>query len=150
PRARSPPGSRCLREPGTIRPCRHCLQAQKGDKSEPLFEPDTCICTFVSRHHPSPCPSVPGDGRFGRRPSTMTLPIVFRQVRIFDGVSVLPADTVIIQEGSISAVGSHLTLPPSAIVIDGTGQTLLPGLIDAHTHTFDPSDLRQALIFGVT
>jgi len=80
----------------------------------------------------------------------VTLPIVFRQVRIFDGVSVLPADTVIIQEGLISAVGSHLTFPPSAIVINGTRQTLLPGLIDAHTHTFDPSNLRRALIFGVT
>lgn len=35
-------------------------------------------------------------------------------------------------------------------VFDGTGQTLMPGLIDAHTHVHGPDVLRQALVFGVT
>ncbi|MDJ1131498.1 amidohydrolase family protein [Streptomyces iconiensis] len=35
------------------------------------------------------------------------------------------------------------------VEVDGTGRTLLPGLIDAHTHVFDGS-LAQALRFGVT
>lgn len=35
------------------------------------------------------------------------------------------------------------------VEIDGSGKTLLPGLVDAHTHTFDGS-LTQALTFGVT
>ncbi|MBI3645014.1 MAG: hypothetical protein HY233_03490 [Acidobacteriales bacterium] len=34
--------------------------------------------------------------------------------------------------------------------IEGTGKTLLPGLIDSHTHTFSQAQLKQALIFGVT
>ena len=63
----------------------------------------------------------------------MTLTTVFHHVRIFDGALVLPADTVVVQENTIMAVGSDLALPTSTIVIDGTGQTLLPGLIDAHT-----------------
>ena len=33
--------------------------------------------------------------------------------------------------------------------LDGAGATLLPGLIDAHTHT-DEASLRQALTFGIT
>ena len=37
--------------------------------------------------------------------------LVFRQIRIFDGVSALPADTVIVQEGTIAAVGSDLAFP---------------------------------------
>ena len=79
----------------------------------------------------------------------MTHPTVFQHVRIFDGARILPADTVVIQESTIVALGSDLALPTGATVIDGTGQTLLPGLIDAHTHIFG-SALQQALIFGVT
>lgn len=74
---------------------------------------------------------------------------VFHQVRIFDGKRVLLADTVLVEGDTITAVGSHLELPPEATLVDGTGLTLLPGLIDAHTHTFGPA-LQQALIFGVT
>ena len=74
---------------------------------------------------------------------------IFHQVRIFDGERVLLDDTVLVEEGTITAVGSHLAIPPEATLVDGTGLTLLPGLIDAHTHTFGPA-LQQALIFGVT
>ena len=34
--------------------------------------------------------------------------------------------------------------------ISGEGKTLLPGLIDGHTHTFSAEHLRQAVVFGVT
>lgn len=74
---------------------------------------------------------------------------IFHQVRIFNGERVLLDDTVLVEEGTITAVGSHLAIPPEATLVDGTGLTLLPGLIDAHTHTFGPA-LQQALIFGVT
>jgi len=37
-----------------------------------------------------------------------------------------------------------------AQVIDGSGQTLLPGLIDAYTHVWNAQSLRLALMFGVT
>jgi hypothetical protein len=35
-------------------------------------------------------------------------------------------------------------------LFDGTGQTLVPGLIDAHTHAWNEDQLRAALVFGVT
>ena len=50
----------------------------------------------------------------------------------------------------IKAVGAGAQIPAGAEVIDGKGKTLLPGLIDAHTHVFTEDALRQALIFGVT
>ncbi len=75
---------------------------------------------------------------------------VFRNVRIFDGSRVLDDDTVIIQDGIITAMGRDLEHPFAARIVDGSGFTLLPGLIDAHTHTFRVTNLRQALIFGVT
>lgn len=76
-------------------------------------------------------------------------PLVIRNVRIFDGFRVLAEDTVIVRNGKIAEIGKTLSVPADAQVIDGTGDTLLPGLIDAHTHVFGEA-LKQALIFGVT
>ena len=41
--------------------------------------------------------------------------------------------TVVIVKGVIQAVGANVTVPPGARVIDGTGLTVYPGLIDAGT-----------------
>jgi imidazolonepropionase-like amidohydrolase len=78
---------------------------------------------------------------------------VIRNVRIFDGeqpqahrADVLLRDDRIAR---IARIGPKLTGEPGHTEVDGTGKTLLPGLIDAHTHAFDGS-LAQALRFGVT
>src|ERR1700723_3227816 len=42
--------------------------------------------------------------------------------------------TVVIAKGLIQAVGSNVTIPPEAWVIDGAGLTVYPGLIDAGTN----------------
>ncbi len=76
--------------------------------------------------------------------------LVIRNVRVFDGIRVLDGFTVLVQDGKIRAAASDADIPAQAEVIDGTDQTLLPGLIDSHTHTFFPEHLKQALIFGVT
>lgn len=51
--------------------------------------------------------------------------------------------------GTIFRVGRRLAVPAEATVINGSGKTLLPGLIDSHTHAFG-SALEEAVIFGVT
>ena len=75
--------------------------------------------------------------------------VAFRGARVFDGKTVKPEATVIVRGGFIATVGS-VEVPAGATVIDGRGKTLLPGLIDAHTHTFAEQHLKAAAIFGVT
>jgi len=67
--------------------------------------------------------------------------------RIFTGTRVADASVVVVEDGTITAVGHRV--PEGVETIDGGGGTLLPGLIDAHTHT-DEDGLRTALRFGVT
>ena len=69
-----------------------------------------------------------------------------RNVRVFDGNKVIPSATVVFDEKGIL---SPANVPEGATIIDGAGKTLLPGLIDAHTHVF-PGSLERALRFGVT
>lgn len=77
-------------------------------------------------------------------------PLVFENVQVFDGEALLPATTVVVEDGIITAVGTDATVPEGAEVLDGSGRTLMPGLIDAHVHTFTPAMLQQAAVFGVT
>lgn len=75
---------------------------------------------------------------------------VIRDARVFDGEKLLPRASVVVTGGKIVAIGDKVRIPSGAAVIDGSGKTLLPGFIDAHTHTFPAESLRQAPIFGVT
>src|SRR5215831_9429829 len=60
-------------------------------------------------------------------------PVVIRGARVIDGTGApaRPAN-VVIRGGRIESVGE--SMPDGARVIDASGQTLLPGLFDLHTH----------------
>jgi imidazolonepropionase-like amidohydrolase len=78
---------------------------------------------------------------------------VIRNVRVFDGDQVAQRRDVFIEDGLIRRIrASGPALPSGLQVVDGTGRTLLPGLIDSHVHLSDSAalDLRQALSLGVT
>src|SRR5437870_8030417 len=64
-----------------------------------------------------------------------TKPLVSYNVDVFDGYHILRGRTVTVEDGMIRSVTAAGVRPPdSAVVIDGAGRTLLPGLIDAHVH----------------
>ncbi|MBI2615142.1 MAG: amidohydrolase [Gemmatimonadetes bacterium] len=42
--------------------------------------------------------------------------------------------SVLVRDGKIAAVGTNVTAPADATVIDATGKFLTPGIIDAHSH----------------
>lgn len=54
---------------------------------------------------------------------------------VVDGTGKRPREnlTVLLRDGRIASVGNPV-VPADAEVIDVAGQTILPGLIDAHTH----------------
>ncbi len=62
--------------------------------------------------------------------------VLFQNVRVFDGVSdQLSAPVQVLVRGNLIEKISSTAVPAEgATVIDGAGRTLMPGLIDAHTH----------------
>jgi imidazolonepropionase-like amidohydrolase len=54
-----------------------------------------------------------------------------------DSGSVLTNQTILIRDNKIEAVGNNITIPSSAKIIDLSKMTVLPGLIDCHTHLAD-------------
>jgi len=62
--------------------------------------------------------------------------LVIRAGKLIDPASGTAASkqTIVIQNGRITAVGANLPAPAQATVIDLPNSTVLPGLIDAHTH----------------
>jgi imidazolonepropionase-like amidohydrolase len=74
--------------------------------------------------------------------------LALRAARLLDGKSDAPIqNAVVIIEGSrIKAVGPNLPVPAGAEIVDLGGATLLPGLIDSHTHllsNFEPGSLGE-------
>jgi imidazolonepropionase-like amidohydrolase len=75
--------------------------------------------------------------------------VLFRDARVFDGVRMLERQDVLVGNGRISRMGRNLRARPGTPEVDASGRTLMPGLIDAHTHTMGDG-LREAVMFGVT
>ncbi len=61
---------------------------------------------------------------------------LFQNVRIFDGTgsTLSPPSSVLVKGNVIASLGRDRISAEGATVIDGTGRTLMPGLIDAHAH----------------
>jgi len=62
--------------------------------------------------------------------------ILIKNVNIFDGISekLAMGQDVLVEANLINKIGKGLQAGKDANVIDGGGRTLMPGLIDMHTH----------------
>lgn len=73
---------------------------------------------------------------------------LIRSVTVFDGTRSLGRHDVLIRGDRIVAIDPRAKPAPDTRIVDGTGKTLLPGLIDAHVHAFQAGE--DPLLFGVT
>jgi imidazolonepropionase-like amidohydrolase len=96
----------------------------------------------------TPSPSTAPDGAAAPAKASPT-EFVIRDVRLFDGERFHERSSVWVRDGRVQAVGDGLEVPAHVVAVDGAGRTLLPGLVDAHVHTWGAAR-RDALRFGVT
>ena len=80
-------------------------------------------------------------GLRAQAPTEMRPSVLFTNVRIFNGTSdsLSGPMNVVVSGNKIAAISSTAITPPDgadAVMIDGNGRTLMPGLIDAHWHVF--------------
>ena len=67
--------------------------------------------------------------------------LAIAHVRVIDGNGT-PAkenQTVLLRGGRIAAVGANVAVPDGVATLDGSGQTLIPGLVGMHDHMFYPA-----------
>src|SRR5690349_13653272 len=68
---------------------------------------------------------------------------VITHVRIIDGTGAPAKDdqTIAVENGKITSIrpSAEFRVPSSALVIDGAGKTVMPGLVMVHEHLFYPS-----------
>ena len=85
-------------------------------------------------------------------------PILLRNITVIDGLGNAPSPMrdVLISDGRIARVsitGMQTLIPESVRMIDGSGLTVLPGLIDAHVHIanvgFKPDEIMRRDLAGM-
>jgi imidazolonepropionase-like amidohydrolase len=98
-----------------------CASAQQPAPATPQARPATPEnpnAVYASTYHPLP--------------SRTTL---IRNATILTAAGPrIEGGSVLIRDGKIAAVGRDITAPADAVVIDGTGKWVTPGLIDDHSH----------------
>ena len=79
--------------------------------------------------------------------------LLFRDVNLFDGHGMSAHRSILVRDGHIARIGNRSIRVKGAVVVDGRGKTLLPGLIDAHVHlphVHIEDALAQSARLGVT
>jgi len=74
---------------------------------------------------------------------------ILRNVQLYDGNNFIENTDVMIRDNRINTIARDIDNVHQLIEIDGHEKTLIPGLIDSHTHAWGDA-LEQALNFAVT
>jgi imidazolonepropionase-like amidohydrolase len=83
------------------------------------------------------CGGCAGEPLLVARPPNGARSLVIRRVRVFDAPRAALLDgvrDVVVRDGKIATVALPGVPAPGLLELDGAGGTLLPGLVDAHTH----------------
>lgn len=117
-----------------------------------------CLCSLTD----PACGQQASVGRGQHEPPSTAAPFVLRPARVWDGATLDAHDgwIVVVRNEIIEAAGptSEIKVPEGALTVELPGTTLLPGLIDAHTHvllhaydeaSWDDQVLKEALALRV-
>jgi len=72
----------------------------------------------------------------GTSAQAATTDILLRGARLFDGTAVHAGWEVLVEGDHIAAVGPYLQAPAGTRVIELPGDTIMPGMIEGHSHMF--------------
>ncbi len=76
--------------------------------------------------------------------------LIIQNVKLFDGDQVFEKATIFINEDKVEKIiTNQVTEFEGQHIIDGDGLCLIPGLINAHVHAYDPDHLKEAVEAGV-
>ncbi len=111
-----------------------------------IFLALACACASAGPHPPAtPAPAPRGTAAeslsalrpqypstYRRHPSA---PVVIRNATLMTATGQeIARGSLVLKDGRIAAVGANVTAPGDAVVVDGTGKYVTPGLIDTHSH----------------
>lgn len=101
------------------------------------------------------CLCIPPSSTAGQSGKTQTVTAIRASAMIdVESGAVVKSAVVVVEGDRIRAVGPNLSIPQGARLLDLGNSTLLPGLIDAHTHLLDNRsganvDSRSAMLLSV-
>ena len=90
------------------------------------------------RHEePVPVPVVMGNTEAWRMPEPPQQTVLVRNATVWTAgpQGTLEHADLLVRGGKIAGVGRGLTVPAGAVVVDGTGRDVAPGIIDEHSHS---------------
>jgi len=63
-------------------------------------------------------------------------PMLIRNATVYTVTKgTLPNTDILIENGKIARIGQHLAAPAGATIIDATGKSVTPGIVDVHSHS---------------
>ena len=116
----------------------HCLTADPSPRVLPLLALLVGLCLASSAWAQQAAQLSPLTRSFVSHAQPL---LAITHVRVIDGTGAAAQEnqTVLLRDGLIAAVGRQVEVPNDATVIDGSGQTLIPGLVGMHDHMFYPA-----------
>src|SRR5579885_925395 len=69
-----------------------------------------------------------------KRPANNDAPVLIQNATILTVTRGTLHGSILLENGKIAAIGERILAPAGAVVIDGSGKYVMPGIIDCHSH----------------
>ncbi|TQV87907.1 amidohydrolase family protein [Aliikangiella coralliicola] len=110
------------------------------------------VCFFFllpEPEHISVSKKTTSNDTFHQSLSELNSDFILRNINLYDGEKLHHQVDIRIEKSRVVIVGINVSNENNLFEVDGAGRTVIPGLIDSHTHTWGNA-LELALNFGVT